>query len=59
MNEHLKKNAEHYADPTPACSLAKPEPGDIYMAGDLPVVILKNHGPFSSVLLLTETEHPR
>jgi hypothetical protein len=59
MNDNLKKNAEHYADPTPACSLAIPEPGDLYALGDVMALILKNHGPFSTVLILTERDHPR
>lgn len=58
-NAELKKNAEHYDDPTPACSLAKPEPGDVYASGDNLALILKNHGPFSTVLVLTENDFPR
>ena len=58
-NTELKKNAEHYDDPTPACSLAKPEPGDIYISGDNLALILKNHGPFSTVLVLTDNDFPR
>ena len=58
-NTELKKNAEHYDDPTPACSLAKPETGDVYDCGGTLSLILKNHGPFSTVLILTDNDFPR
>jgi hypothetical protein len=59
VSENLKRNAEHYADPTAARSLDAPEPGDIYAAGSTHTLVVKNHGPFSTVLLLTERDHPR
>ena len=58
-NTELKRNGEGYADPTPAGAMAKPEPGDVYANGDKMALVLKNHGPFSTILLLTEKDYPR
>lgn len=52
MNIELKKNAEGYTDTTAAATLSKREPGEIWLYMSSFCLILKNHGTFSTVLLL-------
>lgn len=52
MNTELKKNAEGYTDPTAAATLNNPEPVDIWTYMSNECLILKNHGYFSTCLLL-------
>lgn len=55
MNTELKKNAEGYTDPTAAATLTQPEPGDVWTYdGRGMCLVIKNHGPFSSILLLVD-----
>ena len=59
MNNELNKNAEGYTDPTAAATLNKKEPGDIWGYMNNECLILKNHGTFSTCLLLgRERRHP-
>lgn len=55
MNTELKKNAEGYTDPTAAATLGQKEPGDIWTYMNQECMILKNHGSFSTCLLLGRT----
>lgn len=55
MNTELKKNAEGYTDPTAAATLTQPEPGDIWAYNNEMALVVKNHGPFSSILLLVDS----
>jgi hypothetical protein len=55
MNTELKKNAEGYTDPTAAATLGQKEPGDIWTYMNQDCLILKNHGAFSTCLLLSRT----
>lgn len=54
MNNDLRKNVEGYTDPTAAATLNKPESGDIWTYDDGLCLVLKNHGGFSSILLLVD-----
>lgn len=60
MNDYgLKKNAEGYADPTAGAALSQKEPGDIWAYNGGACLIIKNHGKFSTILLLESQEkHP-
>ncbi|MBO5917692.1 MAG: hypothetical protein J6Q14_02865 [Oscillospiraceae bacterium] len=56
MNTELKKNAEGYTDPTAAATLTQAEPGDVWGYGPQDMcLVIKNHGPFSSILLLVDS----
>lgn len=54
MNNELQKNAEGYTDPTAAATLTQPEPGDIWAYNNEMALVVKNHGPFCSILLLMD-----
>jgi hypothetical protein len=54
MNIELQKNAEGYTDPTAAATLTQPEPGDIWAYNNEMALVVKNHGPFCSILLLMD-----
>ena len=57
MNDYgLKKNAEGYTDPTAAATLNRKEPGDIWTYNGGACLIIKNHGKFSTILLLEDQE---
>lgn len=55
MSNELRKNAEGYADPTAAATLSQQEPGDIWGYNETECLVIKNHGAFSSILLLVDT----
>lgn len=55
MSYELRKNAEGYTDPTAAATLSQKEPGDIWEYNNGECLIIKNHGAFSSILLLVDT----
>lgn len=55
MSYELRKNAEGYTDPTAAATLSQPEPGDIWGYNETECLVIKNHGAFSSILLLVDT----
>lgn len=58
-NNELRKNAEGYTDPTAAATLSQKEPGDIWAYNGGACLIIKNHGKFSTILLLESQEkHP-
>lgn len=60
MNIELRKNAEGYTDPTAGATLNQKEPGDIWTYNGDACLIIKNHGKFSTILLLKPLEaHPR
>lgn len=54
----LKKNAEGYTDPTAAATLNRPEPGDVWEYNGTRCLIIKNHGRWSTILQLTDNDHP-
>lgn len=56
MNEELHKNTEGYTDPTAAATLNRKEPGDIWTYNGDTCLIIKNHGKFSTILLLGPLE---
>lgn len=58
MNNELHKNAEGYTDPTAAATLNRPEPGDIWEYNGTRCLIIKNHGHLSTILQLTDKDHP-
>lgn len=58
MNNELCKNAEGYTDPTAAATLNRPEPGDVWEYNGARCLIIKNHGRLSTILLLTDNDHP-
>lgn len=58
MNNELRKNAEGYTDPTAAATLNRPEPGDVWEYNGIRCLIIKNHGRLSTILQLTDYEHP-
>jgi hypothetical protein len=55
MNTELKKNAEGYADPTAAATLARKESGDIWTYKDGECLILKAHSGFATILQLHDS----
>ena len=55
MSYELRKNAEGYTDPTAAATLSQQEPGDIWGYNETECLVIKNHGAFSSILLLVDT----
>lgn len=58
-NYELRKNAEGYTDPTAAATLSQKETGDIWAYNGGACLIIKNHGKFSTILLLESQEkHP-
>lgn len=60
MNDYnLKKNAEGYADPTAAATLTRQEPGEVWEYNGAPCLIIKNHGSLSTILRLSDRDHPR
>lgn len=54
MSYELRKNAEGYTDPTAAATLSQQEPGDIWGYNETECLVIKNHGAFSSILLLVD-----
>lgn len=55
MSYELRKNAEGYTVPTAAATLSQQEPGDIWGYNETECLVIKNHGGFSSILLLVDT----
>ena len=58
MNNELRKNAEGYTDPTAAATLTQKEPGDVWEYNGTRCLIIKNHGRLSTILQLTDKDHP-
>lgn len=61
MNDdnELNKNGEGYYDPTAAWTLRQKESGDIWTYDSDTCLVLKNHGTFSTILILKEQEAPQ